>query len=542
MRKIIFRIINWFYEKILSVPVRVKVIGIGLLPILILGFSLNYWITTGLSDWLSYILTDVRVEAAMAAGGRSVFLVTALGTIASVLFSLLLAHILTEPILTLREMAQQVATGSLNARAQIWAKDEIGELAMAINTMTDHLVSNQETLARKNRSLDAINQVALMASRPGDIHDILYGVLVNVVNVVHLKMGWIYLRDPEQEIYHLASWYGIEEEMASVYLSILNSSDCECQSYLADGEIENKAKVRVCSRLEKLSRLNIAKKHVTIPLVARDQQFGLINLLCEEGADLTVEDMELLSSIGAQISEIVANAWLQIKLVEKEAARQALLESLVQVQEEERARLARELHDGAGQTLTSLLVRLKTLERKSTEIKLQQELANIQDAVSETIEQIRDLAYRLRPAALDEFGLVKALETLIFDMTHGMDLDAPYTIDIPESKLTSEIEVVMYRIAQEALTNIIRHARARKVKLNLFVVDAGIKMSIEDDGVGFNPEEVSRGDGEKHLGLISMRERAEILNGTLEVYTAVGKGTTIEVFIPVQGLAGPTEL
>ena len=542
MRKTIFGIINWIYEKILSVPVRVKVIGIGLLPILILGFSLNYWITTGLSDWLSYILTDVRVEAAMAAGGRSVFLVTALGTIASVLFSLLLAHILTEPILMLREMAKQVATGSLNARAHIWAKDEIGELAMAINTMTDHLVSNQETLARKNRSLDAINQVALMASRPGDIHDILYGVLVNVVNVVHLKMGWIYLRDPEQEIYHLASWYGIEEEMASVYLGILNNAGCECQSYLADGEIENKAMVRVCSRLERLSRLNIAKKHVTIPLLARNQQFGLINLLCEEGEELTTEDMELLSSIGAQISEIVANAWLQIKLVEKEAARQALLESLVQVQEEERARLARELHDGAGQTLTSLLVRLKTLERKSTETELQRELANIQDAVSETIEQIRGLAYRLRPAALDEFGLVKALETLIFDMTHGMDLDADYTIDIRESKLTSEVEVVMYRIAQEALTNIIRHARARKVKLNLFVVDAGIKMSIEDDGVGFNPEEISRNDGEKHLGLISMRERAEILNGALEVYTAVGKGTKIEVFIPVQSLAEPNEV
>ncbi len=524
---------DWLYGKLLAFPMRLKVIGIGLLPIIILGFSLNYWITTGLSDWLSYILADVRVQAAMSAGGRSVFLVTLLGAVASILFSLLLSHILTEPILSLREMAQQVAGGKLNARAKIWAKDEIGELAIAINTMTDNLVTNQESLARKNRSLDAINQVALAGNRSDDIHDVLYIILEHVVNIMHLKMGWIYLRDPERKSFHLASWYGIEAEMVPVFLGILNNSPCACQEYLVSGELGTSASNRVCSRLEKLTRLNIVRNHITIPMVAREQHFGLINLSCDEGVTIPDEDMELLSSLGNQIAEIVANAWLQIKLTEKEAARQVLLESLVQAQEDERLRLARELHDGAGQTLTSLLVRLKTMERKSPAPEMQRELTNMQDIVSETIEQIRELAYRLRPVALDEFGLSRALEILVEDMTNGMGITIERNFDLQDLNIPTEFEVVLYRIAQEGLTNIIRHARAGRIRLLLIAENKGVKMTMDDDGIGFDPGRISINSDQRHLGLISMRERAEIIGGTLDVYTAPGKGTTVEVFIPI---------
>ncbi|HEY3310543.1 MAG TPA: histidine kinase [Anaerolineales bacterium] len=526
--------LNNFFNRLLAFPVIAKVVGIGLLPVLILGFSLNYWITTGLSDWLSYILTDVRVQAAMSAGARSVFLVTILGAITSILFSLVLSHILTKPILALREMAQKVARGDLNARAPVWATDEIGELAMAVNTMTDHLVSSHEALARKNRSLDAINQVALAANRPEGIHDVLYVILENVINIMHLKTGWIYLRDPERKLFHLATWYGVEEELVPVMLGILTSSECACQQKLVSGELEPTPQVYSCARLEKLTRLNMAKTHVTIPLIAREQQFGVINLLVEEGTAIPGEDLELLASIGAQISEIVANAWLQIKLAEKEAARQVLLESLVRAQEEERARLARELHDGAGQTLTSLLVRLKTLERKSGADGLKPELSNMQDIVSETIEQVRELAYHLRPAALDDFGLEQALETLVQEIMDSSGLQIERDFDTEQLELPAESEVVLYRIAQEGLTNIIRHSKARQVKLSLHPSKNGVRMCIEDDGVGFDPARFSPGNGQRHLGLIGMRERAEILGGSLEVYTAPGKGTTVEVFVPVR--------
>ena len=232
------KIPQWLYDRMLSVPVRVKVVGIGLLPIVILGLTLNYWITTGLSDWLSYILSDVRVEAAMAAGGRSVFLVTMLAGVASISFSLLLSYILARPILSLREMAQQVADGNLSARAPIWARDEIGELAVSINTMTDHLVKAKEDLERKNRNLSVINQVALAGNRQEDIHDILFDILQNLVTVLHLKVGWVYLRDPEKNTFHLASWCGIKENEAPLFLNVLDSTSCTCLQQLINGDLD----------------------------------------------------------------------------------------------------------------------------------------------------------------------------------------------------------------------------------------------------------------------------------------------------------------
>lgn len=523
---------KWLYNRMLAVPVRVKVVGIGLLPILILGFTLNYWMTTGLSDWLSYILSDVRVQAAMEAGGRSVTLVTVLAGIISIFFSLVLSYILSHPISSLKEMAQQVANGDLSARAQIWANDEIGDLAIAINTMTDRLVSTQEDLARKNRSLDAINQVALAGNRQEEIHEVLYKILRNIVGVMHLKVGWIYLRDPERETFHLASWYGVDEDDVPLFLNILQNGGCACQRKPIFKAEHLQAEICECERLSKL-RSGFENSHITIPLSARDQHLGVINLLCERNGTVTDDDMEMLTSIGSQVSEIVANAWLHLKLVEKEAARQILLKSLVEAQEAERRRLARELHDGAGQTLTGLLVRLKTLENKSPLPQMQRDIQIMQGLVSDTIEQIRTLSHQLRPAALEEFGLPLALEALVRDMSRHDDLDAECQCEIKTNEIPDEIESVLYRIAQEGLTNIVRHSRATKFRLLVNRVSQGIVMTIEDNGMGFDPSVLGVRDGKKHLGLVSMRERAEILGGTLDVYTAPKMGTTVQVLIPL---------
>lgn len=529
----IARIPQWLSERMLSVPVRVKVIGIGLLPIIILGFTLSYWITTGLSDWLSYIISDVRVQAAMEAGQRSVNLVTFLAAIISIFFSMVLSYILSRPILSLKEMAQQVANGDLNARAPIWAKDEIGELAVSINTMTDNLVKAKEDLERKNRSLDAINKVAIAGNRQDDIHDVLYDILQNIAKIMHLQTGWIYLRDPEKNTFHLASWCGVTERAIPQLLSMLNESPCQCQGRFIQENAGDLVEIHECSRLESFHFMNAGNLHLTIPLIAREQHLGVINLLCDRDYVIPAGDLELLSSIGSQVSEIVANAWLHLKLVEKEAARQVLLRSLVEAQEDERRRLARELHDGAGQTLTSLLVRLKTLEKKTQAPPLQKDLQTMQNIVSDTIEQIRSLAHQLRPAALEEFGLSLALETLVKEVSEQAGLDAVCQCNLQNREVPNEVEAVLYRIAQEGVTNILRHAKAAHMNLRVERTPQDIVMIIEDDGAGFDPQKLGSHQQKRHLGLISMRERAEILGGSLDVFTAPGKGTTIQVRIPI---------
>jgi signal transduction histidine kinase len=511
----------------------VKIAGLVMVPVLVLGLSLNYWVALGLQDWLSYLLTDVRVEAAMRAGRRSVQFVTVLAAISSLLIAYLLTFFLTQPLLELRRMAQRVAGGDLTARVPVRSKDEIGDLANAVNTMTDHLVATQGDLARTNRHLSAINRIILAANRPAEIHDVLYSVLGIVVDVMGLRTGWIYLRDPERNRIHLASWYGVPDGVQAGLIHAPDAPPCECQRAFLAARLKPGVNRVVC---ERLSALVPHAGHLSIPLSALEQQFGVMNLLLEPGRLLSPDDEDLLHAIGAQISEIVANAWLRIKLDEKETARQLLLEYLVRAQEEERSRLARELHDGAGQMLTSLLVRIKSLEKRVDAPEVRAGLSATLDVAAQTLEQVRDLSYRLRPASLEQFGLAVTLETLAHDMAAEAGLKLEWQSDVDDGTLSPELEVTLYRIAQEGLTNVVRHAHASHVCVELLATPSGVLLQIEDDGCGFAPHEAAT-PGTRHMGLISMQERAEIVGGSLLVHTAPGRGTQVRVQVPVQGVA-----
>ena len=240
---------NKIFDFVLSVPVSVKVVGIVMLPVLILGFTLNYWVTTGLGDWLSYLLTDVRVEAAMLAGRRSVTYVTVMVAAGSILLATLLTFFLTHPLHELREMALKVADGDLDARAPVYSNDEIGEVAAAINTMTDHLVQAQTDLTRTNRRLTAINGVIQAADREGEIHDVLYVILRTVLDVLDLEMGWVYLRDPDTDLYHLASWCDVPPDLGEHLLHAPDDALCRCQQTFLDQDHMSDVCLCECERL-----------------------------------------------------------------------------------------------------------------------------------------------------------------------------------------------------------------------------------------------------------------------------------------------------
>lgn len=518
---------------VLSVPVRVKIAGIIILTVFILGFTLNIWVTNSLSDWLSYLLTDRRIEEAMRAGGRSVTLVTILAAVGSLVMASLLTYLLTRPLLDLREMALKVADGELDARAPVWSNDEIGEVAMAINTMTDHLVTSQHDLAQTNRRLAAINEIMLAVEREEEIHDALFAILRTTVEVMNLESGWIYLRDPERGVFHLASWYNVPDELKDYLLQQEQRALCFCQETLVDGQLLGHPVVYQCRRIEACALPGLPSQHITFPIEARDEIYGVVNLLTVDGQIGDAAQLELLTAIGTQISESVANAWLRLKLREQEQARQMLLESLVQAQDEERVRLARELHDGAGQMLTSLLVRIKTLEGASSLSAIRAGLDALLDLTAETIDQVRDLSYRLRPAALEEFGLAVALHILVEEIAVKAHLKSTCQIDLADRSLSPGVEATLYRIAQESLTNIVRHASANHVDVEVATTDECVTMQIEDDGCGFAPEGLAAEPGARHLGLIGMHERAAVAGGTLDVYSAPDKGTTIVVSIPL---------
>lgn len=537
----LIRIRDKFYDAFLSVPVRLKIAGIMVLPVLVLGLALNYWIRAGLSDWLSYLLTDDRVRIAMENGSRSVLMVTLLAAFVSVLLTFVLMLILTRPLLELRQVAQSVADGNLSSRARIWTQDEIGEVADAVNTMIDRLVTSQESLRHTNRRLEAINRVILAASRAIELQDVLDAALITTLDVMGLEMGWILLRDPADpggNVFHLASQAGLHPDLQQD-LQTTRSELCACQRELFSGNLGPKATFQPCVRLNNHRDKVPYGNHIAIPLQVREQHLGIMNLVCPAERNPDSDALDLLTTIGAHLSEIAINAQLHASLVEKEAVRQALLKALVSAQEDERARLALELHDGAGQTLTSLLVRLKVLEKHTTSERQRGNVSDLCDSVSATIEQIRGISYRLRPSALAEFGLDVALKSLMQDMAEGADLSADCNLDLGERRLPFEVESTLYRIAQESLTNIVRHANAKHIYVELLTLPYAICLRIDDDGIGFVPEEIINGGDSRRLGLVGMQERVEMLDGLFEVHSGPDAGTSVRVRIPQQKEESP---
>jgi signal transduction histidine kinase len=522
---------------LLSVPVMWKIIGIGILPVIILGVSLNYWVTTGLSDWLSYILTDVRVEAAMAAGSRSVLFVTGIGALLSMILLALMVNILTSPILALKRTAEMVAGGSIETRADVWAKDEIGSLAISINQMIDNLVAIQKDLATSNRQLEAINRIADAADREMEIHDVIFIALENILDLLDLEFGWVYFYDPEIHKHHLASWKDVPKKLQDILLDVETEALCTSQVPIEIDESTSRVVVHPCNRLLAAGYREEEAYHITIPIEARSIHFGVINLYYPSRNELSQDVRETLESIGNKVSEVVASAWLQIKLKEKEAARMLLLQSLVTAQEDERKHLARELHDQAGQSLTSLLIRLKAMEKNSGDSGLSDELTVMQKLVSDTIDQIRDLSYRLRPPSLEEFGLGTAISALAEDLTGHSSMKIKFKNRLKDEP-PDDIAMVLYRIVQEGLTNVVRHAEADQVVINMEPRKNLIYMKIEDDGKGFDPGEITPTQEKRHLGLISMHERAELVGGNLIVYSAPDEGTTIEIQVPLPEKGG----
>jgi len=443
---------------------------------------------------------------------------------------------LTQPLLELRQVAQRVADGDLAFRARVRARDEIGEVADSVNQMIDHLVSSQHKLERTNKRLEAINRVALAASRSSSLQEILDASLKATLSEMGFENGWVYLQDPNkgENQFELASVISVSSEIESG-LRDETFGICACQKDLLANKIGAKAIVRKCRRMN-INTLpdGSSVTHVTVPLSTHERNIGMISMLCSQEREISSNDLGTLTTIGKQISEFISNAWLQDRLREKEVARQLLLDTLVRTQEDERARLARELHDGAGQVLTSLLVRLKTLEKRAPSDEFRDDLESLGDATSAIVEQVSNLSHRLHPAVLKELGLEAALRTLVQEMLAEAELDFDYHLDLGGQRLTSEIEISLYRIAQESLTNIVRHAKAEHVSVEIQVTSNNVSLYIKDDGRGFMSDNLGHKASRDHLGLISMQERAEMIGGSLAVEATPGSGTSINVRIPIQ--------
>ncbi len=387
---------------------------------------------------------------------------------------------------------------------------------------------DHERLLRRNRELSILNAIAEELNRSVDLGQALHGSLARVADLLGLRAGWVWLLDEETAEPELAA----AQYLPPVLRDEPNrmSGMCYCLRTFARGDLDGAANVNVveCSRLwglrEGTEGLN---HHASIPLYAGDRRLGVMNVARADWRQLTADELQLLSTIGYQIGIAVERARLH-----RRAAATATTE--------ERMRLARELHDSIAQSLTAISLQLETadalLERSPGRARdtVREALRLTHEALAET----RAVVHDLRAGALQSKRLPQALHELASTYRHAYGLHVEVVCTGPSGRLPPRMEAQLFRIAQEALNNAARHARAQKAWVRLDVGATAITLTVRDDGRGFDPEYLGARAVERAregYGLRGMRERAQLLAGSLTVETAPGAGTRIAVVVPLEG-------
>jgi two-component system, NarL family, sensor histidine kinase UhpB len=239
-----------------------------------------------------------------------------------------------------------------------------------------------------------------------------------------------------------------------------------------------------------------------------------------------------LTGIDSQADQL-ASAFNMVLEALDDASRQRASQ-IINAQEQERQRIARELHDETSQVLTSLLISLAVLEESIESPEARERIADTRALAHSTLRAIRTLSIDLRPSALDDLGLLPALRWYVKEYQKKCAIEVDFRSSGLKERLPAEMETALYRIVQECLTNTARHSNAKKVSVSLRETGDAVNATIKDDGHGFDYDALIKNPGqERGLGLAGMHERAVLLDGTLDISTEQGKGTTVKVSIPL---------
>jgi signal transduction histidine kinase len=377
-----------------------------------------------------------------------------------------------------------------------------------------------ESSTRWLRQLESLNEVGNALSSELELEPLLGIVARNLRELLHARIVVIALPEADDGGLRIAAADGEGATDATGLRLALTGSKAgrvleRSRSERVDEVVEDpEIDQRVARRLGVTTGLYA-------PLVVQGRAIGVVVAHDKLGADPRFGDEDV------RLAELLASrAAMAVDLAERVS--RDVVRRVVEAQEQERALLARELHDETGQALTSILLGLKALEEDVTTEHGRASAAALRELVVSTLQDVRRLAVELRPAALDDFGLGPALERLVDTFAEKTGMAVRLDNRLGDERLDADLETTLYRIVQEALTNVLKHADARRVTIALVHESGTITVVVADDGRGFDAHE-SRPDA---LGLVGMRERAVLVGGRLSIESAPGDGTTLTVEVP----------
>jgi PAS domain S-box-containing protein len=283
------------------------------------------------------------------------------------------------------------------------------------------------------------------------------------------------------------------------------------------------------NQVDRLPNQQIAN-WMLVPMLVNEKIIGYVEIGLANEESFTTEHVHWAEVLVSQAGVALQNAWLFEQVRSHRERLQALARKLVDIQENERHHIARELHDEAGQAISSLKLSLGRMERDpECPESIRQRLVDSKGVADGVLEELHRLAMDLRPAALDHLGLIPALEQFANKMSSGQLSIQFRAMGFEDERLSPRLETSLYRVVQEALTNTIRYAEASNIGILLERKQGMVRVFVEDNGIGFNPEDVQT---DEHVGLVGMRERAEMLGGILTIESTPGRGTSIILEVP----------
>jgi len=466
---------------------------------------------------------------------------------------------------TLRSVECTLATSL--ARKTIRRRDEIGVLTNSFISMCTHLEQSMNEIQSWNRELDArvqartqqlsiLNAVALTVNQTLNLEDILNRALDEVLQLTEIDVIAIFLQNPATGELELKAYRGLSKEAARLAYQV-GMLDGSCGGVLELGKtivVPDISSYRGRGA-KSLQRENI-KSLVHVPLMTKGWALGSMCVGSHLSVHLSDEEQKLLDAIGNQIAIAVENARLYADVQRKERVRGELFKKALAAQEDERKRIARELHDEVSQSLTALLYDAEDGLELEYIPAIKKRLQSICDLTQHTLDNIHKLMFDLRPSMLDQLGLIPALRWLAETRLEPKGIRVNVTTnsnpgllsgESDSQRLAPDIETALYRVVQEAINNVARHAAARNVEIELLLDDGIATVNIIDDGIGFDLTELSLeaiediesedfqfSENSRGLGLLGMQERIELLGGDLKIETAPGSGTQIYIRVPIQ--------
>ncbi|MGH2829074.1 MAG: GAF domain-containing sensor histidine kinase [Vicinamibacterales bacterium] len=394
----------------------------------------------------------------------------------------------------------------------------------------------RQTPTSDHRERDILYRMIQIASSSLRTETILQSVVDVVSEALGCQMCFVYLWDPDEEMLVLrAAPPTHSESIGAVKLElgegVVGRAAAHRESALLLHDQDADPHYRGIPELDGTR----FPAMLSVPIVSRGSALiGAVNVHASNTGEFDEDDRRFLEHTASLIAGAIENAQLYQIAKRKEEALAGLVRETIQVQEEERRRVATEIHDGVTQQLVSIWFRVhacqKLLERGAHPQALQ-EIEQTKNAIDETLAEARNAIYNLRPATLDDLGLVAALHE--FATRYTGETGVKVSIVAPEIlRLSPHIETALFRITQEALANVRKHARATTATVTLDPEREAVTLAVADDGCGFDVDAFNRSRSTTSFGLVGMRERVELVGGRMTLRSSPGKGTTLSVTVP----------